>query len=390
MMKVGASTLSEILEIATGIAHEVLRPNAERVDSEARWPEEGMRALQRAGLGGMVAPASVGGCGTGLQALVEVCEVLGRECASTALCFGMHSVGTAVIAAKATTDQKKRFLEPICAGEHLTTLSLSEPGTGAHFYYPQTELERVSADEVRITGTKSFVTNGGHADSYVVSTVTASGDAPVGQFSMLLVPEGSPGMRWDESWDGLGMRGNSSRTLHLEGVRVPSSDVLGEEGDQIWYVFEVVAPYFLMAMSGSYLGLAQAALDEAIEHLNSRSYTHSGASLGQVSVLQHRLGCLWSVVERTRQLVYSAARLADAQKPGALPALFSAKAEVGDCVTTVVNEVMTLMGGKAYGASSKMSRLLRDARAAHVMAPTTDILRTFAGRALLGLPLLLD
>lgn len=380
------SILKQFSEIACGVA----RSHAVEVDSKARWPQEAMKMIQEKGLAGLVAPKETGGHGMGLLALAQACEILGRECTSTALCFGMHSVGTAVISAKATPQQKKEILEPISAGRHLTTLSLSEPGTGAHFYFPQTELHRMDNGNFKISGTKSFVTNGSHADSYVISTVVPDNDAPIGEFSMALVREGTPGMKWDATWNGFGVRGNSSRTLHLADVEIPPSHLLGEHGDQIWYVFEVVAPYFLMAMSGSYLGVAQAALDEAIEHLQTRSYSHSGSTLGQVPVLQHRIATLWAMVERSRQFLYSAARQGDQQDPKALPAILSVKADIAECATEVVNEAMTLMGGKAYAENSKMTRLLRDVRAAHVMAPTTDILKTFAGRALLGLPLLTD
>lgn len=90
------------LDRAAAVARDVAGPNAAGVDRQAIWPEATLRALQEADLGGLVASESVGGRGYGLRALVEVCEVLARECPSSALCFGMHCVGTAVIAAKAT------------------------------------------------------------------------------------------------------------------------------------------------------------------------------------------------------------------------------------------------------------------------------------------------
>ena len=231
--------IAALLLKAQEIAKDVVAPNAAAIDRDARWPEPGIRALQREGLAGLVVPAAYGGQGHGLLALARVCETLGQECASTAICYGMHCVGASVIAANATPDQQERFLTPICEGRHITTLSLSEAGTGAHFYLPQTGLEAVSPDEFSLTGSKTFVTNGGHADSYVVSTVAASPEAPIGQFSCVVVPADSEGIRWGADWDGLGMRGNSSRTMELQGVRVPRSNLLGKEGDQIWYIFNV-------------------------------------------------------------------------------------------------------------------------------------------------------
>ncbi len=107
-------------------------------------------------------------------------------------------------------------------------------------------------------------------------------------------------------------------------------------------------------------------------------------------MLQHRLGSLWGMLERTRRLAYHAAASFDAGDPDALPAVFTTKAEVAECAVEMVNEVMTLTGGMAYREGSKLHQLLRDARAAHVMAPTTDLLRVWTGRTLLGRPILGD
>lgn len=389
-LNVYTQNLGAMLRTVQEVAKDVVAANAESVDRDARWPEQGIRTLQTAGFGGLVVPQAYGGKGHGLLALTQVCEILGQECASTAICFGMHCVGASVIAANATPDQQERYLAPISAGRHITTLSLSEAGTGAHFYLPQTKLEAVSPGEYCLTGTKTFVTNGGQADSYVVSTVAAGPDAPVGQFSCVVVPREAEGLGWGPPWDGMGMRGNSSRTLELRAVRVPRSNLLGKEGDQIWYIFNVVTPYFLTAMAGTYLGVATTALEEAKKHLAKRRHTHTGSSLGQAPVLQHRLGYLWGVLERTRRLVYFAAASFDAGEPDALMALMAGKAEVADCAVNVINEAMTLIGGIGYRNGSKLHRLLRDARAAHLMAPTTDILRIWIGRALLGQPLLSD
>jgi alkylation response protein AidB-like acyl-CoA dehydrogenase len=184
------------------------------------------------------------------------------------------------------------------------------------------------------------------------------------------------------------MRGNSSRSVTLSDVRVPAQNRLGQEGDQIWYVFSVVAPYFLVAMAGTYLGIAGRALDEARAHLMRRRYTHTGGALAEIGVLQHRLGALWANVERTRRLCYWAAACADRGEPDALPALCAAKAEVARSVVQVTNESMTLTGGSSYREGKLLQRLLRDARAADVMSPTTDLLYGWIGRALLELPLL--
>lgn len=380
--------LEQILHLVNQTAQSVIQEEATRVDQQAMWPEESIRTLQRNGLAGLVVPREAGGMGQGLYALARACETIGSVSGSTALCFGMHCVGTAVIAAKATSKQQKEFLEPIAAGEHLTTLALSEPGTGAHFYFPQTQLLQESGEEYLIRGSKTFVTNGGKADSYVVSTMGVDPDATLHEFSCVVVEKDRSNLEWGAEWKGLGMRGNSSRSLTLNDVRVPIQNLLGEHGDQIWYVFQVVAPYFLTAMSGTYLGIAQAAFDDVRQHLMNRTHRHSGMSLSQLSLLQHRLGILWAKIERTRRLIYHATEQSDLGDPASVLGILSAKAEVAHCAVDVVNEAMTLAGGIAYRDNSRLDVLLRDARAAHVMAPTTDLLYTWLGRALLDQPIL--
>lgn len=377
--------LLRLHETMRDVAASAAAPRADEVDEQQLWPAHTFRALAEAGLLGLHVPEELGGHGQGLVALASLTEILGQVCSSSAICFGMHCVGTAVIAAKPTDHHRRRYLAPIAAGQHITTLSLSEPGSGVHFFLPSTALIE-DGDDYLLRGLKHFVTNGSQADSYVVSTLASDGSR--GEFSCILVDEKTPGLHWSGQWNGLGMRGNSSITMNLDDARVPRQNLLGEEGDQIWYVFEVVAPYFLTAMAGTYLGIAQAAIDYTINHLRARIYTTGGEPLASAEIVQHRVGQLWSRLEAARQLTYAAAYAGDSGDPAAMAAILSSKAEVSDVAVSVVNEAMTLCGGVAYRENSVLSRLLRDVRASHVMAPPTDLLRLWAGRALLGQPLL--
>lgn len=379
--------LADLRSRAENLASEQIAPFASSVDEEHRWPEHSFRALAEAGLMGLLVPKRLGGMEEGLLSLAVVTEALGQRCASTAMCYGMHCVGTAVIAAKATPYQSETFLRPIAEGRHITTIALSEGGTGSHFYLPETTFQREKEGFV-IRGEKVFVTNAGHADSYVVSTAPSVDGDEGGEFSCFLVDGKNAGLTWTGDWQGLGMRGNASRSLQLKDVRVPVNNLLGEEGEQTWYVFEVVAPYFLMAMAGTYLGVAQAAVDLTLQHVRTRRHSHSGESLAHAPVVQHRVAEMWMSVQSARCLIYEAARLGDLGDPTVLPSLLSCKIAAAQTAVAVTNEAMTLCGGMAYRENSTLARLLRDARASHVMSPTTDILKLWAGRALLGLPLL--
>lgn len=387
-IKEQSTTIDGLVGLADEIGKTVVATERREADEKGTWVKQSMEALQQENLTALVVPKESGGMGQGLYALARVCEALGKHYASAGLCYGMHCVGTAVIAAKATSWQKQHYLEAIASGKHLTTLALSEAGTGAHFYIPQTSLLPVSEDSLLINGVKTFVTNGGRVDSYVLSTMAATDEANPEQFSCIVLDADTPGMQWGKEWDGLGMRGNSSRSLTLTNVTIKSDQILGNRGDQLWYIFNVVAPYFLISMSGTYLGIAERAIDEAKDILLKRHYSHNGVHLAQVSILQHRLGVLWARVERTRTLIYSAARQADDGSTNATLSLLAAKAEVASCCVDTVNDVLTLAGGSGFSNNSMLGLLLRDARAAHVMAPTTDMLYTWLGRALLDQPIL--
>lgn len=343
--------------------------------------------LERKGFLGLNVPRRLGGLGHGLSALAQVTEALGKTCSSTAMCFGMHCVATAVIAAKATSFQEERYLRPIAEGRHITSLALSEPGTGANFFLPRATFQR-DDDGFILRGAKSFVTSGGHADSYVLSAVAPGSELDPGTFTCLLVDEGAAGLEWGPVWNGVGMRGNSSRGAKLNDVVVPEGNLLGREGDQIWYVFEVVAPYFLVAMAGTYLGVAQAAFDLAVEHLRQHRYEHTSERLVENAALTERVAEMWTTLERTRQLLRHAASNGDEGTPEAAKALFAAKIDVADTAVAITNIAMTLLGGRGYQENGKLARLMRDAQAAHVMSPTTHLLKGWLGRSVLGLPLL--
>ena len=369
------------------LTESVIAPEAERTDRDASWPRHSMGAMADAGLLGLHVAKRFGGHEQGLLALAVLGETLAQGCASSALCYAMHCVGSAVISAKATAYHEEKYLVPIAENKHITTLALSEHGTGAHFYLPQTELNLCGSHYV-INGTKQFVTNGNHADSYVISTMASAPQAEVGDFSCLMIDKDTEGMTWLDPWMGLGMRGNSSRAMQMQNVRIPISNLLGQEGDQIWYIFEVVAPYFLIAMAGAYIGVAQAALDITRQHLESRLYSHSGERLADVQTLQYRLAEMSIAVQKSRGLLYHAAYSGDIGHDQATLKILMAKADAGDLAVYITNEAMTCCGGNAYKENGPLARMLRDARAAHVMAPTTDILKIWSGRLLLNLPLM--
>lgn len=372
---------SDLQEMAKGLAQTYLKPGAQEIDAQRRFPAEGLQAIARAELSGLLVPEQFGGRGASLTDLVLVCEQLGWACASTAMCFLMHCCGCAVMAARASNEQGERWLRPAARGEAIATLAFSERGSGAHFYQPEITAERRNGS-FRLSGRKGFVTSGGKAHLYPV-LVNASGEPGL---DILLVTPDLNGVKFEGRWEGLGMAGNSSIVMALDDVEVPAQNMIGQEGDGQALVFGVVAPTFLTGLAAVNIGIAQAALDAAVEHAKSRRYP-SGQTLAEVTAIQMYIADMSLSVLQARQLTLEAARSADAGEEGAFLLIMQAKVAATECAQTVTNIAMQVGGGQAYGRRLSIERHWRDARAGAIMAPTNDVLKEWAGRALTGLPL---
>jgi isovaleryl-CoA dehydrogenase len=368
-----------VLDSVGRVAGETVASGAAAVDSEHAFPAEALRALGEVGGLGLLVPAEHGGVGGGLQALSEVCETLGAKCASTGMVYLMHAIAAATIAGGGG-ERAGSYLEGLASGRLVGTLAFSERGTGAHFYAP--ELHAVQSNGgVRISGRKSFVTSGGHADIYLVLVHSASEDG----LDCFVVEREAGGVSFDGAWLGLGMAGNSSIALELDGVKVDNEARIGQPGDAGDLVFGVVAPSFLVGLASVNIGIAAAALETAIAHASNRTYP-DGSSLAHVQVIQHQLADMDIAVRTARLLVREAARLGDAGAEGALVPIMEAKIWATDTAAQVTQRALEVCGGQGYTPALPIERHLRDARAGAVMAPTNAVLRSWVGKALSGLP----
>jgi alkylation response protein AidB-like acyl-CoA dehydrogenase len=293
----------------------------------------------------------------------------------------MHSCGCALLAAKASPEQAERWLRPAARGEGLATLAFSERVTGAHFYQPDIQVTQ-GVGSYRLSGRKSFVTSGGQAQLYPVLVQGTDGAG----LDILVVTSDLAGVRFEEAWDGLGMAGNSSIALVLDDVVVPVTNLLGEEGDGMAMVFNVVAPTFLIGLAAVNVGIAQAALDGAVEHASERHYA-GGAGLAEVPAIQHYLAEMSIRSQTARQLVREAARAATKGEEAALLLVMQAKVAATEAAANVTEQAMRVGGGIAYSRRLSLERNWRDAHAGAVMAPTNEVLKTWLGKLLTGLPL---
>jgi isovaleryl-CoA dehydrogenase len=362
------------------VVDDVVQPGAAAVDRDGTYPRTQLEALGAAGILGLVSSPDVGGGGAGLAAAASVVEELARHCGSTAMVVMMHYSATAVLEAHGPP----RIREAVAAGRHVTTLAFSEAGSRSHFWAPLGTAIRRDA-VVRLDAQKSWVTAAGEADSYVWSSRPM---AAAGLMTLWNVPSDAPGLSVPTPFDGLGLRGNASSPVTADGVEVPASAMLGGDGAGLEIALTVVLPWFLVLNAAASTGLMQAVTDEATEHLKRTQLVHVGQTLAQQPVGRARLAQMRVETDQAAALLSDALAALAAGREDAQLRVLEVKAAAGEAAIDVTDLAMQVCGGAAFRKELGVERRFRDARAGRVMAPTTDALNDFIGRALCGLPLL--
>ena len=383
------------------VIDEVVAPGAASVDADGVFPQAQVDALGAAGLLALTVPAEHGGAGAGLAEAAWVIRELGSVCGSTAMIVTMHYSAVAALAAAGD----KETLAAVGGGRHLSTLAFSETGSRSHFWapgssavlepgvpepgVPEPAAPGTGGRAVRLDAGKSWVTSAGHADSYVWSSRPLS-DAAAGPMTLWLVPEGTPGLSVSGAFDGLGLRGNSSAPMTADGVRVPPDAMLGEDGAGLDLALAAVLPYFLICSAAMSAGLMRRLAAETAAHLARTHLTHLGVSLAQQAGPRAQLARLRIEADRTWAHVTEALSAVATGREDAQLLVLEVKAAAGEAAADAADLALRACGGSAFRKESVIERLFRDSRAARVMAPTTEALYDFIGRALLGLPLLGD
>ena len=366
----------------TRIIDEVIAPGAAEVDAVGVFPRRQIEALAGAGLLGLTVPAEFSGGGQGLRAAAYVVRELGAVCGSTAMVATMHYAATAALVAGGMKDA----LTEIVAGEHLSTLAFSEFGSRSHFWAPLGTATAADAD-VRLDARKSWVTSAGEADSYVWSSRPLQADGPM---TLWLVPGGSEGLNVAGSFDGLGLRGNGSAPMTADGLCVPRSAMVGADGAGLDLALAAVLPVFLVCTASMSAGLMRRLAEETAAHLQQTQLQHLGQSLAQQVQPRAQLAKLRIEADRARALVEDTLTAVEQGRDDAQLQVLEVKAAAGEAAAEAADLALRACGGAAFRKESPVERLFRDSRAARVMAPTTDALHDFIGRALCGLPLLGD
>ncbi len=344
------------------------------------FPAAPLAALRDAGLLGLVSSPDVGGAGGGLADAVAVVTELARACASTAMITCMHYCGAVVIEAHGPRDVRAA----IAAGRHLTTLAFSEVGSRSQFWVP-VSAAAADGDEVRLTARKSWVTSARHADSYVWSSRPTAGS----ELSTLwLVPRAAPGLRVvDAGFDGLGLRGNDSSPVTAEDARVPASARLGADGAGFGIMMGAVLPWFNVLSAAVSCGVMDAAITRAAAHVGATRFDHAGSTVADLPTVRAYLARARIRADQARALLDDTVAAIAGGRPDTMLRVLETKASAADAAVEVTDLAMRVCGGAAFRKEGGIERAFRDARAAQVMAPTSDVLYDFIGKAVCGQPL---
>lgn len=376
----------ELLATVGALGTTVLAAHAAAVDTEARFPTEAIQALRDAGLFGLTLPPAVGGRGQPPRVFAAVVEELARHDASAAMIYVMHVAATSMIAASSTLAGKDAILADIAAGRHLTTLAFSERGSRANFWAPVSKLA-AAGDGFTTNAQKSWVTSAGHADSYVSSAQIPGAKSPV-ETALYLVRKGQSGARLAGRFDGLGLRGNDSAPVVLEGVTIARGDLVTPLGEGIAGMLQVVLPWFAVGTAAMAIGLAGAATAATGAHLAGTSLEHAGTQLRDLPQLRARIAEMYVRTAAARALLAATTIEMEAPTETTPVSVLSTRAAALETALHVTDLAMRACGGAAFSRHLPVERLFRDARAGWVMAPTVDQLYDFIGKALTGLPLL--
>jgi alkylation response protein AidB-like acyl-CoA dehydrogenase len=370
-----------IVEKARAVAETAVAPHAAEVDAEGRFPQEAMTALAASGFYGLTIPTAFGGLDQSPRVAAAVIDELAQRGASTAMVYMMHLAGVACYLA--APEKCADVLRAAAAGRHLSTLAFSEKGSRSHFWAPVSRVTDGAAGPV-LSAEKSWVTSAGHADGIVTSCLNVDGTGP----SLFLVKKDDPGLTIAGAWNSMGMRGNQSTPMRLNEVALdPATRLLGVDGQGDAIMLGHALPVFQICQGAIGVGLAEAAFGATRNHLTASRFTHLGTRLADLPNLRAQLAEMRFRTDQARAYLASTLDLVEAGDPGAMPHVLALKAVSGEAAVAVTDLAMRTCGGAAFSKHLGVERHFRDSRAAIVMAPTTDHIREFVGRLLVGLPL---
>jgi short/branched chain acyl-CoA dehydrogenase len=352
-----------------------VRPVAEELDREKRFPYEIVRELGELGLMGIPYPAEVGGGGADNLSYAIAVEELTRVDSSVAITVAAHtSLGTWPIYAFGSEEQKAEWLPKLCSGELLGAFGLTEPEAGSDAGNTRTRAALEDGHWV-IDGAKQFITNAGTDISGCVTITARTGEDEI---SNLLVPNGTPGYEIGEPYRKMGWNASDTRPLTFEGCRVPEANLVGRRGHGFRQFLQTLDGGRI-GVSAMGVGLAQGALDEALAYAKER--VAFGQPISKFQAIQAKLADLSAEIEAARLLTYKAALEKDAGRSYGLTAA-QAKLKTGRLAVQATEEAVQIHGGYGYIEEYPVCRFYRDAKILTIGEGTDEVQQMVIARAL--------
>src|SRR3954454_16009105 len=365
----------EIQRLARDFADGEVRPIAEEIDREKRFPIEVIEKAGELGLMGIPYPEEYGGGGAGNLAYALAIEELARVDSSTAITIAAHtSLGTYPIYAFGSDEQKQRYLPQLTAGKMLWSFGLTEPEAGSDAGNVRTTAT-LEDGHWRIDGAKQFITNAGTEISGGVTITARTGDDEV---SNIMVPQGTPGYTVEAPYRKMGWNASDTRPLAFDGATVPEENLLGARGKGFHQFLETLDGGRI-SVSAMGVGLAQGALDMALEYAKERRAF--GKPISKYQAIQAKLADISTEIEAARLLTYKAAVLKERGEGFGLPAAQS-KLKTGRRAVRPADEAVQIHGGYGYIEEYPVCRFYRDAKILTIGEGTDEVQQMVIARAL--------
>ena len=362
------------------LADEQVAPRAAEIDRTATWPEDIRQLLANHDILGIPFEERHGGLGADLLTLCLAIEQLSRVCATTGLIVAVQALGAIPIQVAGTPEQQDRWLPGIASGERLIALGLTEAEAGSDPLGMRTRAVR-DGDDYVIDGGKRFISHASVADYVVVFAVTdPDAERRSRRLSAILVETDRPGFAVTRLEHKMGIRGSPTAELAFQGLRVPVTNRIGEEGDGFGLAMRTLERS-RPGIAAQAVGIAQGALEVATAYARERR--QFGQRIGDFQMIQAMLADMDAATEAARQLLYTACVEIEAGAPDASRWAAICKLVAGDAAMRVTTDAVQVLGGYGYVEEFPVERMMRDAKITQLYEGTQQIQRLVVARALL-------
>ncbi|MFF9769604.1 acyl-CoA dehydrogenase family protein [Streptomyces sp. NPDC053086] len=367
----------DLLALVREIAQREIAPKAAEEEDAGRFPREVFTLLSESGLLGLPYAAEHGGGDQPYEVYLQVLEELAAARLTVGLGVSVHTLASYALATYGAKQQQVEHLPAMLGGGLLGAYCLSEPSSGSDAASLRTKAVRDGEGWV-IDGTKAWITHGGIADFYTVMARTGE-EGPRG-ITAFLVPGDAPGLSGAAPEKKMGMKGSPTAQVHFDGVRVPDDRRIGDEGQGFSIALSALDSGRL-GIAACAVGLAQAALDEAVRYATERR--QFGRPIADFQGLRFMLADMATQIEAGRALYLAAARLRDAGRPFAKQAAM-AKLHCTDAAMKVTTDAVQILGGYGYTADFPAERYMREAKVLQIVEGTNQIQRMVIARHVAG------